>query len=525
MGFRSMAFGVALVGSIVWGGASSLSAFQEHDSHQQEPTASAAHEGHARQDTVGETEQVRYSADRGFTPARLEVETGTRVLLVEESGERLAPAFGVGSGRAVESEGGAMDTGDPAHGGAHSGHGGHAGHGGTGPVWILEESNAGEGERRWIHSFETSGYWRFHNAMAPNHAGLVVALPAPGDRPDALAIDRVETSFPEPPEMTVDEFTALLSQPEKVREAMEAYGPRRTLGLLSQAEVETGLDCHQSAHQLGRMAFLKYGAAFANLTDVCQSGMRHGLMEQIFVDRGVVNLAEDVDALCPADQDPFVKHQCFHGVGHGIMAWTAYELVDALGFCKRLGDEEGRRSCYTGVFMENVVSGLSGAVGQTSSYVNMEDPHYPCNILAEEYVDDCYWYQTTHMLAVFGQDLGRVADACREAPSAARRACFGSYGRDVAAAHRSNPYLVVEYCRLNESLMYQSDCVAGAAKTLFWDESQSGEGIALCKEVGQPIVAEACWQAVVDQARWVVSDPAPFCDQAPDRWRERCLDR
>lgn len=542
MRFRSMVLWAALVGSafpgcrsagpVASGTASSSSSSHDHGTRGHGPVAAAereGHDGHPGHGVGGEIVQVRYSADDGFAPVRLDVETGTRVILVDESGERLAPRFGVGTGREAEPGSQATDTENPDRGGGHSGHDGHSGHGGhaggNGLEWILDESGMSEGGNRWIHSFETSGYWRFHNAMAPGHSGLVVALPAPGDRPEALVVNRSETSFPEPPEMTVDDFTALLSQAEKVREYMEAYGPRQTLELLRQAEIETGLDCHHSAHRLGRMAFVEYGATFADLTDVCQSGVRHGLIEQIFVNRGIVNLAEDVDALCPAGESPFVKHQCFHGVGHGIMAWTAYELVDALGFCDRLSEESGRRSCYTGVFMENVVSGLSGAVGQTSGYVNAEDPHYPCNILPEEYVNDCYWYQTTQMLTVFGHDLGRVAEACGEAPLLARRACFGSYGRDVGAAHRRNPYLIVEYCRLEESLMYQGDCVAGAARTLFWDETQSGEGVALCAEVDQPIVAEACYQAIVEQARWVVSDLAPFCGQLPDRWRRRCLDR
>ena len=505
-----------------------------------------SHDGHG---TPGGPERVvHYRVGEGFVPARLNVETGTRVVLVDESGGQLEPRFGAGRREAESAAAGARpedsghsvhdaaDAGNPAdHGdrGSHD-HGSHdhGGHDhGDGPVWT-EERPAPEGsgdagpQPRFAHTFETSGYWRFHDAAAPEHAALVVALVPPGEKPAPLVMRRDELPSASPPEMTEEDYTALLTDTETLREYMESYGPERTLELLRLGEVETGIDCHGSAHHLDRMAFAEYGAAAAaGLADSCQSGMRHGVMEQLFVGRGIANLAEDVDALCPDADDAFGRHQCFHGVGHGVMAWTSYELEDALGICGRLSDELGQRSCYSGVFMENVVSGLSGAVGRKSSYVSAEDPHYPCNALPERYVNDCYWYQTSQMLVVFNQDLERVAEACLEAPAIGRRSCFGSYGRDVGAAHRRNPYLVVQYCGLPESLMHQGDCIDGAARTLFWDSTQQGAGVALCAEVEEAIVAETCWQAIVNQAHAVAPDLEPFCARLPDRWRRPCLAR
>lgn len=493
--------------------------------------------GHGSQGSLGvagDAERlVRYRADTGFVPERLDVETGTRVVLVDESSGRLDPRFG--AGRRDEGESGDSDAlgeqSDRADGAGHAGHSaeqdGHGGHDhGDGPVWLPGGPDDDGSARRFAHTFETSGYWRFHNAAAPGHAALIVALTPPGEKPESLVMRRDELPFADPPEMTAEDFTALLTDMEWLREAMETYGPAETLELLRRGEIETGIDCHGGAHHLGRMAFSEYGAAAAaGLSEACQSGMRHGVMEQLFVGRGIASLADDVDALCPDASDGFGRHQCFHGVGHGVMAWTAYELEDALGICGRLGDDSGRRSCYSGVFMENVVSGLSGTVGQRSTYVDAEDPHYPCNALPERYVNDCYWYQTSQMLIVFDQDLEMVAEACREAPAIGRRSCFGSYGRDVGNVHGRNPYLVVQYCGLAESLMHRGDCIDGAARTLFWDETQQDAGPALCAEVEEPIVAETCWQSVVNQAHAVVGDLEPFCGRLPDRWLERCLAR
>ncbi len=527
-------------------GCCSLAAVQEPRKPDPEPAAQASddHRGPVNQDrhgTAGGSERlVYYRADEGFVPNRLDVETGTRVVLVDETGGRLAPRFGAGGQGAVSTDAvahaahGDHGAGGPgatpggqtvgqAGDGVHE-HGEHAGHDhGVSPVW--EPAAPGDdGSVRFAYTFETSGYFRFHNAGSPGDGALVAALTRPDEKPAPLVMDLDALPSARPPEMTFEDYTALLTDMEKVRESMRTYGPARTLELLRLGEVETGLDCHGGAHHLGRMAFAEYGAAAAfGLAESCQSGMRHGVMEQLFAGRGIASLAEDVDVLCPEAGAAFGRHQCLHGVGHGVMAWTAYELEDALEICGRLGAGPGRRSCYSGVFMENVVSGLSGTVGQKSSYVDSEDPHFPCNVLPERYVSDCYWFQTSQMLIVFDQDLEAVAAACMEAPLIARRSCFGSYGRDVGGAHRQNPYLAAQYCGLPESLRHRSDCIDGAARTIFWDETEQDAGLALCAEVEEPIVGEACFQSIVSQAHAVAPDLGPFCGRLPDRWRERCL--
>lgn len=506
-------------------GATPESGVPDSDTATRESVRAHGHHGDSQDGMGGPVRFVRYRAGEGFVPGRLDVEAGTRVVLVDETGGQLTPRFGVGRQETAAAEASGAPGEHGEHGDSGDAHAGHAVHDhGEGPVWMPENGSDDASDRRFAHRFETSGYWRFHNAAAPGDAALIVALTPPDETPPPLVMSRGELPSASPPEMTAEDFTVLLTDTERLRETMETYGPGQTLELLRLGEVETGIDCHGGAHHLGRMAFARYGAAAAaGLSEACQSGMRHGVMEQLFVGRGIANLAEDVDALCPDASDAFGRHQCFHGVGHGVMAWTAYELEDALGICGRLGDDSGRRSCYSGVFMENVVSGLSGAVGQRSTYVDAEDPHYPCNALPERYVNDCYWYQTSQMLNVFGQDLERVAEACREAPAIGRRSCFGSYGRDVGSAHRGNPYLVVQYCLLPGSLQHRGDCIDGAARTLFWDATQQEAGLALCAEVEEPIVAETCRQAIVNQAHAVVADLAPFCAKLPDRWRERCM--
>ena len=103
-------------------------------------------------------------------------------------------------------------------------------------------------------------------------------------------------------------------------------------------------------------------------------------------------------------------------------------------------------SCHSGVFMENVVGGLAGAMGHTTQYLKNDAPHFPCDVVAERYVPACYFFQTSHMLRVFERDFSKVAQACTEAPQEARIHCFLSYGRDVGGATGGDPSGAIQLC-------------------------------------------------------------------------------
>ena len=73
------------------------------------------------------------------------------------------------------------------------------------------------------------------------------------------------------------------------------------------------------------------------------------------------------------------------------MAWSDYEIYESLEACDLIEQEFHRKSCYSGVFMENIVGGIArgllkaedGAYHYTD-YLN-DDPHYPCNAVDEVY--------------------------------------------------------------------------------------------------------------------------------------------
>jgi hypothetical protein len=176
------------------------------------------------------------------------------------------------------------------------------------------------------------------------------------------------------------------------REFLRTHATVEALALL-QRYLETDwrlrLGCHPIAHAIGRETYrLKRTIhdAFTACDQTCHSGCYHGVVERFL--RGEVSetgggghvsqadLQRRARDACDPRTSQRVRFQCLHGLGHAVMYFTGYQLRQALGICDQLQDRWSQRSCYGGVFMENV----SSATPERRD-VSPTDYHYPCNTL------------------------------------------------------------------------------------------------------------------------------------------------
>ena len=423
---------------------------------------------------------IIFTGAGGFVPKRLDVEPGTRVRFVNASDQDFWPASNI----------------HPTH-------------------MILPELDAEQpvppGET-WAFTFKDRGFWRYHNHLAPAFGGLVAVLGGDtGPAPEPLVLTIPDVAFETPRELQPADYIGLADDHGRLLEFLTRYGPAQTVRLLKESETYTGRDCHQAAHHLGRATYEEFGAAaFALSSHECHAGAFHGATEALFAARGTATLEQDVATICDSAPNPFFRHQCIHGVGHGLMAWTSYELHDALPLCDRLPTEPDRGSCYSGVFMENVVGGLTGLMGHVTQFLKEDDPHFPCDIVDERYMAACYFYQTTHMLRVFNYDFSQVAQACAAAPAAARQLCYSSYGRDVGGASRKEPSAAIRYCAHVPAGPNRAACIEGAAQDRFWEKSGADDALAMCALVEGVAELDACYGIIIERARHVLPTREEF---------------
>ena len=479
----------------------------------------------------GPVHYVGYLPGQGFVPGRLEVVVGDAVVFVNASGDDFWPASNIHPTHEILPE---FDSLGPV---------------GSGQVWGFV--------------FDEAGQWRYHDHLNPSEGGVVVvswpegaggqsgaagqasavgesgavgrgrAEPGSGAAggKGPLVIEMPDVEFAVLPDDAAARFSGIYADDAELERFVGEFGPSGALRVLKQIESDTGGDCHNRAHEAGRMAYELFGpAAFALASHECQSGGFHGATEALFASRGTANLAEDVAVLCAGAANAFVRHQCLHGIGHGIMAWSNYELHQSLELCDSVPATLDRQSCYSGVFMENVVGGLSGQMGHTTEYLRPDDPVYPCDVVADRYRADCYFYQTSHMVRVLDYDMAAVARLCADAPAGSVHHCFGSYGRDAATVARNDPAASIEYCKHAAAADQNAACTRGAVQNGFWEKPGAPGAASYCAlldgdPAAHPASREICYQTIVSRARDILETNAEhrqFCTRLPTQRQPAC---
>ncbi len=316
--------------------------------------------------------------------------------------------------------------------------------------------------------------------------------------------------------------SAIFDNDDALKQYVKKYGGEQTIVQLDALSARLG-DCHEQAHKAGRLAYETYGdKAFRANTPQCHSGYYHGAIEEYFKEHGTAHLADQLKVLCQRQNNNFMAHQCIHGMGHGLMAWTSYDLTSTLNYCDLLPERQA--SCWSGAFMENIVGGLADESGHTSQFVS-SDPHYPCNAVAEKYQGTCYFLQTDRMLQLFNNDLQKVSDECMKAPAAYQRSCFESLGRDVGGMRRNDPSGAIGACQVSPPGEMRIGCLVGAAQDSFWDASGQTVALQFCQLLTDGTEKQACYGTIFGRAPDVLlsqSEREEFCRKAEVDYRAFC---
>ncbi len=322
----------------------------------------------------------------------------------------------------------------------------------------------------------------------------------------------------------------IMSSDDKLRTYIYTYGLVPTMRALVATSLQIGIDCHERAHQFGRMSYGEFGDEVLKLNlPECHSGFYHGAIEAYFKKNGTANLQEKLPTICPHDLNEFYSHQCMHGLGHGLMAWSNYDLPSSLEYCNLLQNSSAQSSCRTGIFMENLIGSLTDSPearqkGHFTRYVS-SDPQYPCTIVKDEYKVDCYFLQTDRMRVLSKTGWQGVADECGKAPEGVRYSCFASMGRTISGELRSQNEKVLEACRSAPAGQMREYCIDGAAKDTFWDRDGQNVGLRFCEAIPPEDGKGVCYAALLVQAHGVLKDAEyqAFCDKLPEAHRAQCI--
>jgi hypothetical protein len=211
------------------------------------------------------------------------------------------------------------------------------------------------------------------------------------------------------------------------------YGPRAALTVLdrlkAEARVAPSVDDHQLAHAVGRETAERFGAnvrSFQLCPNSFNYGCPHGFFE--FVLGRTANPKGAAALICESARgaSETTRFSCYHGVGHGVMMASAYDLHRALGACNTLRRGPGTTGCWQGVFMENVNAAVRDEARK--GVFSRDEPLAPCDRVERRYRQQCFLNHAGWLVKLAENRLGPASRFCLSAPSPHVGTCMQSLG-------------------------------------------------------------------------------------------------
>jgi hypothetical protein len=265
-------------------------------------------------------------------------------------------------------------------------------------------------------------------------------------------------------------------------------GPKRGFEVLTEALRTRGgveANCHRIVHAMGSAALKRYegdvARTFSEGDATCNSGYYHGILERSFAGaKSQLELQTRATDVCRSEKirlTQWLNFSCLHGLGHGLMIQTGYNLPTSLEICTGLDSRWNRDVCAGGVFMENFFT----TYNVQSRFVRDDNLVYPCNakLISDDYRTACYLIVTARLLTKTGYDWKRTAAICGDVEKRYRPVCFESYGRDASGHSAHVPAQIATLCRLPK--VDQRACFFGASRELTSHYANPTRAAVLCR--------------------------------------------
>jgi hypothetical protein len=313
-------------------------------------------------------------------------------------------------------------------------------------------------------------------------------------------------------------------------------GPKAALALFQhEMAVDKAINsgCHPIAHYIGAGTLARFHGnipkSFAAGSSICWSGFYHGILERAFygisTESGLIRAARRVCSDQSLQKDEFLYYQCVHGLGHGLMISTGYDLPYALHVCQKLQTAWDQSSCTGGVYMENVNAANGTSIGFKTTWVKANDLVYPCDAPVTRGLRlYCYLMVTSRILAANGYNWAGTAKICAHVEKIWIATCFQSFGRDADGSSAENAARDVQLCKV--AGRWQGECIYGAVRDMTSYFAGVKQPSGLCAIVGAAYKGY-CYQGIgtiVGTLKGDTPGRTAMCKAAsPPRFLDACL--
>lgn len=340
------------------------------------------------------------------------------------------------------------------------------------------------------------------------------------------------------------------------------YGYKSLALATARSYLPANIDTHLLGHVVGDVLFKQQGVAGMQVcTDDLRNACSHSIVVGSLLERGPETLREIVKTckLAPGGRGAYTM--CIHGLGHGVLAYTEYDMAKAIDLCKTIVNPDQYRSrefieCTGGTAME-MMAGVNDREAwekQKPNYFSDTDPLAPCNMkfMPVEAQPICYNFLTPHLFQAAGADLQHptpehyekafmFCDRIPKEQQENRDLCFAGFGKEFVVLVNDRNVQVVEnmddtklktvyaWCKLAKEQYGIKPCINSALQSLFWGgENSRSASLHFCGLINPEDDKKFCFDNLIWAVSYYITDPGykkEFCLELPGDYQSDCRSR
>lgn len=314
-------------------------------------------------------------------------------------------------------------------------------------------------------------------------------------------------------------------------ELLDVYKTQTVLEAIN--DYDTYFSCHAFTHFIGRALYESTQSipeAYSQINFTCHGGTYHGVIEAYLNDRpeGLLDFTGgQIEEICmesktKTDKNPeAVESECFHGFGHAFMYVTDSNLKKSLELCDMIIPQFQER-CFGGAFMENSTSSTN--VDHPTQWLKEGDKFYPCTILSEKYLTQCYFYQSTYLLMTSDHNYQKVFGDCYTLDGKNRQYCYMGIGAILASvSNERSVQFASTVCNIPQGEARQL-CIEGAVPSMLQRWGGNVEKIVEFCNLSAADLQEVCFLKLGTFAQsWYNREKLEAICKSLENYQEACM--
>lgn len=340
-----------------------------------------------------------------------------------------------------------------------------------------------------------------------------------------------------------------------------SIGASETFRILDTVALFPTIDKHAIGHVVGTMLYQEKGAkALMECPQSYLNSCFHAVIAGIFVEKGKEAMTIMKDTCRGYQSDEAALSRCFHGLGHGVLIVSGYDIEKSLGMCQDMNYSSQTlpfRECIGGVFMELLSVEQHDPAAHDRALDKLshqDDTMYPCSstsLNAQEKLD-CYYYVP---MVILGRVAGfaSIRSHTTEQMKLAIQSCLGAQtqeetdiclsgfgGQFVTSGIKEDRKMVqtidtkkfswvMSQCALAGENGAVLTCIKGAVASILWGTNRivpaDDAAIEFCTTALPGVLQDQCFFHLISQffSRSVRRDVETWCKKLPVRYRSECL--